>query len=120
MTAYELPEGESEVDATRRRKHLKKQLEHFLKRSNREHISSLHEHHRLNSETPMKLLKSGAIVLIQQEGVSRSRWKLGRADRLTEGKDGTLREAIMKAVSSDRIYTVERPLQETLFVRTLC
>ena len=120
MTAYELPEGESEVDATRRRKHLKKQLEHFLKRSNLEHISSHREHQRLNSETPKKILKSGAIVLILQDGVSRSRWKLGRVDRLTEGKDGILREAILKAVSSDRIYTVERPLQKNWVVRTLC
>ena len=60
--------------------------------------------HRLNS-TPKKLLKSGAIVLIQQEGVSRSRWKLGRVDRIIEGKDGVIRGAVLKVVSNDRIYS---------------
>ena len=72
MMAYEQLESESEVDATRRWKQLQKQLQHFWKRWNREYISSLREHHRLNSETPKKLLKSRAIVLIQQEGVSRA------------------------------------------------
>ena len=111
MIAYEQLESESEVEATRRWKHLQKQLQHFWKRWNREYISSLREHHRLNS-TPKKLLKSGAIVLIQQEGVSRSRWKLGRVDRLIKGKDGVIRGAVLKVVSNDRIYTVERPLQK--------
>ena len=81
MIAWEQPESESEVDATRRCKHVQKQVQHFWKRWHREYVSSLREHHRLNSETPKKLLKSGAVVLIQQEGISRSRWKMGRVDR---------------------------------------
>ena len=62
----------------------------------------------MNSEKPKKLLKSGATVLIQQEGISKSRWKLGRA----EEKDGVIRGAVLKVVSIDRIYTVEGPLQK--------
>ena len=96
-------------DATRRWKHVQKQLQHFWKLWNRDYISSLRERHGLNLETPKKLLKSRAIVLIQQAGVSRSRWKLGR---LIEGKDGVIRGAVLKVVSNDRIYTVERPLRQ--------
>ena len=109
--AWEEPESDNEIDATRRWKHLQKQLQHFWKRWNREYVSSLREHHRLNSRTTKNSLKPGAIVLIQQEGVSKSRWKLGRVDRLIEGKDGIIRGAVLKVVSNDRIYTVERPIQ---------
>ena len=84
MLAWEQPETKSVVYATRRWKHVQKQLLHCWKRWNREYISSLHGHHNLNSETTKKLLKSGAIFLIQQEGISRSRWKLGRVDQLIE------------------------------------
>ena len=41
MIAYEQLESESEVEATRRWKHLQKQLQHFWKRWNHEYISSL-------------------------------------------------------------------------------
>ena len=109
--AWEEPESDNEIDATRRWKHLQKQLQHFWKRWNREYVSSLREHHHLNSRTTKNSLKPGAIVLIQQEGVSKSRWKLGRVDRLIEGKDGIIRGAVLKVVSNDRIYTVERPIQ---------
>ena len=44
--------------------------------------------------------------------MSRSRWKLGRVDRLIEGKDGVVRGAVLKVVTNDRVYTVERPLQK--------
>ena len=43
--------------------------------------------------------------------MSRIRWKLGRVDRLIERKDGVISGAVLKVVSNDRIYTVERPLQ---------
>ena len=114
--AWEQPESDNEIDATRRWKHLKKQLQHFWKRWNREYISSLREHHRLNSETSKSSLKPGAIVYSTrtscQEGLSRSRWKLGRVDRLIAGNDGVTRRAVLKVVSNDRIHTVERPLQK--------
>ena len=43
--------------------------------------------------------------------MSKSRWKLGRVDRLIEGKDGIIRGAVLKVVSNDRTYTVERTIQ---------
>ena len=110
--AWEQPDSNDEAEATNRLKHLQKQLEHFWKRWNREYIASLREHHRWNAKKPQKSLKKGAIVLIQQEGMSRSRWKLGRVDRLIEGKDGVVRGAVLKVVTNDRVYTVERPLQK--------
>ena len=37
---------------------------------------------------------------------------MGRVDRLIEGKDGVIRGVVLKVVSNDRIYTVERLLQK--------
>ena len=115
--SWEEPESDNEIDATRRWKHLQKQLQHFWKRWNREYVSSLREHHRLISRTTKNLLKPGAIVLIQQEGVSKSRWKLGRVDRLIEGKDGIIRGAVLKVVSN--IYS-RAPNSKIVSIRTLC
>ena len=37
---------------------------------------------------------------------------MGCIDRLIEGKDGVIRGAVLKVVSNNRVYTVERPLQK--------
>ena len=38
--------------------------------------------------------------------------EVGCVDRLIEGKDGVIKGAVLKVVSNDRRYTVERPLQK--------
>jgi hypothetical protein len=57
-------------------------------------------------------VKVGDIVLLHDDSLSRSFWKLARVQELITGQDGKTRGAVVKVPASDgKITTFRRPLK---------
>ena len=55
----------------------------------------------------------GDVVIIHEEGLPRSRWRLGRICTLIKGKDGHVRGArVTVCTKQGKISEIERPLQK--------
>ena len=55
---------------------------------------------------------NGDIVLIKEDDVKRRNWKLGRVERLIQGRDGVIRGAELKTAEDGYIGRISRPLQK--------
>ncbi|XP_044180979.1 uncharacterized protein LOC122962128 [Acropora millepora] len=77
----------------------------------REYLLNLREFHRQSLKGPLarkdSSIKIGDVVLIQ-ENLPRSRWRLALVEKLIEGRDGCCRAAQVKLANGNRI---QRPLQ---------
>ena len=54
----------------------------------------------------------GDVVLIREDDVKRNNWKLGRVEKLIEGRDGVVRGAELKTTQKGAIGRICRPLQK--------
>ena len=112
------PEDEDfEIDSTqltRRMKHLNGVINHFWRRWRREYLAELRESHRylLKKSRGDPHVAAGDIVIVQDESLPRSFWKLGRARELIIGKDSQARGAKVTVVNrKGQSTTLNRPLQ---------
>ncbi|KAG1710492.1 Pro-Pol polyprotein [Nymphon striatum] len=88
-----------------RKKHCDKVLDHIWSRWKKEYLLSLPTCVSKFSEG--ECLKIGAVVLIREDNVPRSCWKLGRVLELIRGRDDRVRAAVLKTSSG----TYNRPIQ---------
>ncbi|KAG1661324.1 Ovochymase-2 [Nymphon striatum] len=88
-----------------RKKHCDKVLDHIWSRWKKEYLLSLPTCVSTFSEG--ECLKIGAVVLIREDNVPRSCWKLGRVLELIRGRDDRVRAAVLKTSSG----TYNRPIQ---------
>eukprot|EP00731_Ephydatia_muelleri_P027563 Em0019g436a len=98
---------------TRRMEHTQRLLGQFWRRWRDEYLSDLRDVHRY-AAVPNKRKRSvtlGDIVLVHDESHPRTFWKLGRVQRLMEGRDGCVRAAVVRVSSSSGATTIKRPLQ---------
>ena len=96
-------------------KYLSKLLEHFWRRWQKEYLLGLREQHRLSPRRNIRDLKIsvGDVVIIHEEGLSRSRWRLGRICTHIKGKDGHISGArVTVCTKQGKISEIERPLQK--------
>lgn len=112
------PEDEEfDVDSTlltRRMKHLSSTLNHFWKRWRNEYLAELRESHKhlLGKTRGAPNIAVGDMVIVHEEGLPRSFWKLGRIKELIVGKDGQTRGATVRVAGRGRNHTtLNRPLQ---------
>ena len=99
---------------TRRLKHLSNTLNHFWKRWRSKYLAELRESHRhlLKKTHGNPQVSVGDVVIIHDENLPRSFWKLGRIQDLIIGKDGQTRGATVSIAGKNRRFTsLNRPLQ---------
>ena len=100
---------------SRRMKHIGELLQHFWKRWRNEYLRGLREYHRnsFSRKVGDNFITVGDVVIIHDENLPRSRWKMGKVLSLIAGKDGFVRGAKLKVISNKGIpNVVERPLQK--------
>ena len=99
---------------TRRMKHLSNILNQFWKRWRNEYLAELRETHRhlLGKAHGSPQVSIGDVVIVHEEGLPRSFWKLGRIQYLITGKDGVTRGATVRVEGGgQRHATLNRPLK---------
>ena len=106
-----------EIDSTRltrRMKHLSNTLNHFWKRWRSEYLAELRESHKhlLGKSRGHPQVSVGDMVIVHDDSLPRSFWKLGRVCDLIVGRDGRTRGATVTVAGKDRrLTTLNRPLQ---------
>ena len=104
------PEDEDfDIDSTqltRRMKHLSNILNQFWKRWRNEYLAELRETHRhlLEKARGSPQVSIGDVVIVHEEGLPRSFWKLGRIQYLITGKDGITRGATVRVEGLSLIH----------------
>ena len=99
---------------SRRLKHLNGVINHFWSRWRSEYLSELREHHQYAAGRPSQLahIAVGEVVIIKDDKIPRSFWKLGRIQEVIRGKDGVARGALLKvAARGDQSTQLRRPVQ---------
>ena len=98
---------------TRRMKHLNNTLNHFWKHWRSEYLADLRESHRYQKKScGNPQVAVGDVVIVHEEGLRRSFWKLGCIYELIVGRDGETRGATVKIAGKSCCFTyLNRPLQ---------
>ena len=99
---------------TRRMRHLSNTLNHFWKRWRNQYLAELRESHRnlLKKSHGKPQVSVGDMVIVHEESLPRSFWKLGQIKSLIVGKDGRTRGATVRVAGKNQRFTsLNRPLQ---------
>lgn len=78
----------------RKWKNLQKIQQHFWNRWSTEYLSSLQLRHKW--QTCEKIIKSGDMVLLKEDNIPPTNWKLGRIEEVHPGNDGQIRVVTLK------------------------
>ena len=102
-------EEESEAGFLRRFRYLARLRIHFSNRWRKEYLADLREHHRSKGEGLSKV-SEGEVVLVHEDNVKRSNWKMGKVVGLIIGKDSEVRGAKLKLITKGKAVFVNRAL----------
>ena len=81
---------------------------HFWNRWSKEYLLSLREAHKIRKGKKGAKVRVGEVVFVEEKGVKRAKWQMGRIEKVVVGRDGTPRGATIKTKNG----TVSRPLQK--------
>lgn len=102
-------EEEREAGFLRRFRYLARLRIHFWNRWRKEYLADLREHHRSKGEGLSKV-SEGEVVLVHEDNVKRSNWKMGKVVGLIIGKDSEVRGAKLKLITKGKAVFVNRAL----------
>ena len=107
---------ENEKTLKNRAMYLRTLLDHYEKRWRKEYLTELREFQRSNDRLPAKQLKIGDIVLIEEEGLPRSRWRMGKVQELFTSKDGYVRGCKLRVHNQNRkVSYLNRPVNKLCY-----
>ena len=104
-------EEESETGFLRRFRYLARLRIHFWNRWRKEYLADLREHHRGSKEVQNQV-SIGDVVLVHEDNVKRSKWKMGKVLELVVGKDGVVRGVKLKVITKGKPVIVNRAMQK--------
>ena len=104
-------EEETETGLLKRFRYLARLRIHFWKRWRKEYLTDLREHQRGKGEGRSKV-SEGEVVLVHEDNVKRSNWKMGKILELIAGKDGEVRGAKLKLITKGKPTLVNRAVQK--------
>ena len=111
----ELSDDEDSASKLQRRaRYLSKLLEHFWKRWSNEYLVGLREFHHCGAKGGQdKEIKIGDVVLIHDDSMKRSSWRLGEVTEMIESGDGRTRGAVLRVTSKKgKHLKLRRPIQK--------
>lgn len=94
-----------------RMRYLNRTIDTFWKRWRREYLLELRDTHRYHRSSGSPQFSEGDIVVIYDEKQPRSRWSLGKIERVIVGVDGEKRAAVVRVCKKGRVVTLHRPIQ---------
>ena len=93
-------------------------INHFWTRWHKEYLCNLREHQKLTKvKTTLPIININDIVIVHEEKIPRSRWRLGRITELIYGRDNRVRSANVKLSKTDTIIT--RPINRLFPIEQL-
>ncbi|KAL9977059.1 hypothetical protein ACROYT_G014423 [Oculina patagonica] len=110
---------------TKRLKHHRHLLGQFTRQWRNEYLTSLREHAiknaRLNGDNSVTGVKVGDIVILKNDSVRRSFWKLAKVEELHPGRDGKVQAVSVKVTgtNSSSIQRLRRPIQHVVPLEVL-
>ena len=105
----------NQESAVKRKAYVDKILSHFWNRWRDEYILELREHHKNKKRATNNNINVsvGDVVLIINDNLPRSNWRLGRIAELIIGRDKQIRGAIVKTrTEQGRISNLRRPVNK--------
>ena len=100
-------------DICKRARYVKTILNHFWRRWSIEYLTELREHHVCHKSIPEKQIKKGDVVIVHQDKLPRSQWKMGLILELYEGRDGYVRSCKLRTTSqTGRLVILNRPINK--------
>ena len=104
-------EEENQTGFLRRFRYLARLRMHFWDRWCKEYLTDLREHHRIKGECNNKV-STGEVVLVHEDNVKRSNWKMGKVEELIVGKDKEVRGVKLRIITKGKPIFVNRPVQK--------
>ena len=82
----------------------------------KKYLTELREYQRNNNGLPDKHVQIGDVVLISDENLSRTRWRLGRVEELLTSVDGLVRGCKLRAHNEgQRVSYLNRPVNKLCY-----
>jgi hypothetical protein len=109
----ELDDYANKSTCDERFRYLTTRLKHFWKRWRREYLVNLREDHKPRADDHgVAKVNVGDVVTVFEEDVKRNKWKLGVVEGLIKGKDGVVRGAKLRVITSGKPVHLSRPVQK--------
>ena len=77
-----------------------------------EYLLELREHQRRKKSNSDLHANVGDVVLIKDERLKRSEWRLGRVKRLINSRDFKIRAAEVNVITNGKLQTLKRPVSK--------
>ena len=105
---------DSSESLTKRARYVDKLLHHFWHRWRKEYLVDLREYHKCKRGGETREIKVGDVVVIQDEGLPRARWRTGEVKELLPSRDGETRGVALRVLNKkgSRVTTLRRPIQK--------
>ena len=104
-------EANSECNPTVRYKYVNKLMNHFWKRFTTEYLAELRERHITKTQRQSKqMINVNDLVLIKEDKLPRSKWRMGVVKEITSSKDGEIRAAVCRTIVNKKLYLIKRPI----------
>ena len=92
-------------------KKLESLINHFWERWKKEYVVNLREHQKIMSPNENRCkIELNDVVIVEEELVPRSAWRLGKVEGLIKGDDGQIRGAKVKVAKTKRV--IQRPVNK--------
>ena len=107
---------ESPSTLNNRMNYLNTLLLHYENRWKKEYLTELREFQKKNDSVPLKQVQVGDVVLISDEDLPRTRWRLGKVVELITSKDGYVRACKLRVHNEGRrVSFLNRPINKLCF-----
>ena len=112
---------ENERTMNNRLKYLNSLISHYETKWKKEYLTELREFHKNHNRLPAKQINVGDVVLIEEEGLPRCRWRLGKVHELMKSKDGYIRGCRLRVYNENRkLSFLNRPVNKLCFFEVAC
>jgi hypothetical protein len=101
---------------TNRQKYLNTLISHYENRWKKEYLTELREFQKNKDRSPARQIELGDVVLIEEEGLPRCRWRLGKVDELLKSRDGFIRGVKLRVHNPKRkVRYLNRPVNKLCY-----
>ena len=108
--------NETEKTLRNRIKYTNTLISHYEQKWIKEYLTELREFQRNKNRLPTRQLKVGDVVLIEEEGLPRSRWRMGKVEKLLVSKDGLVRGCRLQVHNANRkLSFLNRPINKLCY-----
>ena len=98
-----------DCDVTVRYKYVNEIMNHFWKRFSSEYLTELRERHKhVTKRQSKELIKLNDVVLIKEDKLPRSKWRMAVVMKLEPSRDGEIRVATCKTLSNNKPILIKR------------